>query len=126
MTQHIREGKHSSLSALPTIDRGPAPTVASDLLEGAYIHFVGPYRPIMCGIGDYTEFITRQLPSERWGVLSFDPDTYGAPLTDDGLPTKEPVFHGIPGNNRFSASVLEQGLRNLREDPDGSLLWFQH
>ena len=42
--------------------------------------FVGTYKPIMCGIADYTSFITRESPVGRWGMLSFDLENYGAPL----------------------------------------------
>src|SRR4030043_27003 len=80
----------------------------------------------MCGIGDYTEFITRRLPQERWSVLSFDPETYDAPVTGNYAAPTDPVLHGIPGDHRFSASILEEGLRRIRHELDGSVLWFQH
>jgi hypothetical protein len=80
----------------------------------------------MCGIGDYTEFITRRLPLERWSVLSFDVDTYDAPLTGNYAAATDPVLHGIPGDNRFSAPIVEKGLRRIVKEIDGSVIWIQH
>ena len=39
----------------------------------ASIYFVGTFRPIVCGIADYTWFLGRDSPDGQWGVLSFDP-----------------------------------------------------
>ena len=101
-------------------------TQASGGVGMACINFVGPYKPIMCGIGDYTEYVTRQLPPESWAVLSFDPQTYGSPVTSNNVAATDPVLYGIPGDNRFSASVVEDGLRKLWYEPNSSVLWFQH
>ena len=43
----------------------------------ASIYFIGTYKPIICGIADYTNFITRECPAESWGVLSFDLEKIG-------------------------------------------------
>lgn len=92
----------------------------------AFICFVGPYKPIMCGIADYTDFLARQLPHGGWAVLSFDPHAYGGPLTGDGEILGNHIWHGIPGRDGFSASVIERGLNELGGLHDDVVLWFQY
>jgi len=92
----------------------------------ASIYFVGTYKPIMCGIADYTSFITRQSPARRWGVLSFDLGRYGIPLTSDDGVAMDRVWYGIPGRDKFSASVILEGLKKLSMENEGAVLWFQH
>jgi len=92
----------------------------------ASIYFVGTYKPIMCGIADYTSFITRESPVGRWGVLSFNLEKYGAPLiTDDGVATDR-VWYGIPSRHEFSAAVIKEGLKKLGTKNEDAILWFQH
>jgi len=90
------------------------------------IYFVGSYRPIMCGIADYTSFITRESPPQEWGVLSFDLDKYGVPLIPDYKVKAGPYWFGIPGRDSFSAPVIRQGLNILGAEIKNSVLWFQH
>jgi glycosyltransferase involved in cell wall biosynthesis len=91
-----------------------------------FIYFAGTYKPIMCGIADYTSFITRKSPVGRWGVLSFDLKRYGAPLrADDGV-AADWVWYGIPGRNEFSASVILQGIKELGAEGEDAVLWFEH
>jgi glycosyltransferase involved in cell wall biosynthesis len=94
--------------------------------EMACIYFVGPYKPIMCGIADYTSFITRKSPVGRWGVLSFDLEKYGVPLTADGELTTGRVWYGIPDRRSFSAPMIKDGLNALVAKKEDSVLWFQH
>jgi glycosyltransferase involved in cell wall biosynthesis len=92
----------------------------------ASIYFVGTYKPIMCGIADYTSFLTRKSPVGRWGVLSFDLEKYGVPLTADReLPTGR-VWYGIPDRRSFSAPMIQDGLNELVAKKEDSVLWFQH
>lgn len=91
----------------------------------ASIYFVGPYNPIMCGIADYTSFLTRNSPDGRWGVLSFDLDRYGVPLKSDREVTGC-VWYDIPDRRSFSAPVIQEGLRELGVEKKHSVLWFQH
>jgi glycosyltransferase involved in cell wall biosynthesis len=91
-----------------------------------YICFVGPFKPIMCGIADYTGFLTDQMPRGSWGILSFDPQTYGRPLTNDEEVPRNHVWRGIVGRDDWSASVLQEGLTKLGHTPAGTVLWFQH
>jgi glycosyltransferase involved in cell wall biosynthesis len=94
--------------------------------EMASIYFVGPYKPIMCGIADYTSFITRKSPAGRWGMLSFDLDKYGVPLTADREFSTGRVWYGIPDRRSFSAPVIQDGLKALVAKKEDSVLWFQH
>ena len=91
------------------------------------IYFVGPYKPIMCGIADYTSFITRESPVGRWGVISFNLENYGAPLiTNDGVVATDGVWYGIPSRHEFSAAVIKEGLEELGTKRENAILWFQH
>jgi len=92
----------------------------------ASIYFVGPYKPIMCGIADYTSFITRKSPVERWGVLSFDLERYGVPLTTDHELATDHVWYGIPDRRSYSASMIQAGISELVAKDEDSVLWFQH
>lgn len=90
----------------------------------ASICFVGPYPPIMCGIATYTSYLTNCSPDGKWGVLSFDLTTYGAPLTDDVK--GDHVWYGIPSRNNFSAAHILKGLDQLNLSNTETVLWFQH
>ena len=90
------------------------------------IYFVGPYRPIMCGIADYTSFITDRSPAGKWGVLSFDLDKYGVPLIPKYKVKAGPYWYGIPDRDNFAAPVIQQGLNRLGAEIENSVLWFQH
>jgi len=80
----------------------------------------------MCGIADYTRFITTPLPTENWAVLSFDLKTYGGPQTNEDAAPRDCAWYGIPDDNRFSPSAIEEGLGKLRCNRDDAVLWFQH
>ncbi|MFC2056615.1 hypothetical protein ACFLTO_03485 [Chloroflexota bacterium] len=80
----------------------------------------------MCGIADYTSFITRHSPDGRWGVISFDLEKYGVPLTADRELTTGRVWYGIPDRRSFSAPIIQDGLNELVAKKEDSVLWFQH
>ena len=90
----------------------------------ASICFVGPYPPIMCGIATYTSYLTNGSPDGKWGMLSFDLTTYGAPLTDDAK--GDHIWYGIPSRNDFSSSHIMNGLNQLNLSTTETVLWFQH
>ena len=46
----------------------------------ASIYFAGPYSPIMCGIATYTNSLTKECADQKWGVITFNLEKYGAPL----------------------------------------------
>jgi glycosyltransferase involved in cell wall biosynthesis len=92
----------------------------------ASIYFAAPYRPIMCGIGDYTEFLTRKSPSGGWGVLSFNLSRYGGPLISNCAPQTGPIWYGIPDRQSYSSAAIQQGLDILGADRRDSVVWFQH
>jgi len=92
----------------------------------ASIYFVGTYKPIMCGIADYTSFVAREIPAGRWGVISFDLKRYGEPLITDDEAVTGRVWYGIPSRHEFSAPVIMQGLKRLGAKNEGAVLWFQH
>ncbi len=92
----------------------------------ASIYFVGTFRPIVCGIADYTWFLGRDSPDGQWGVLSFDPASYGGMLNGHHQEDADRVWPGISGDDRFSARVVLDGLRALDGRSGDAVLWFQH
>ena len=86
-------------------------TIHTKLMTGVKtISFVTPYKPIMCGIADYTYFVTQECPDGEWDVLSFDLHNYGVPLSSyRSLDT--PVRYCIPSRTDFSANSILKGLR---------------
>jgi hypothetical protein len=92
----------------------------------ASIYFVGTYKPIMCGIADYTSLITDEIPAGRWSVISFDLNRYGGRLALDDKAVTGRVWYGIPSRQEFSAPVIQQGLKKLGAKKGDAVLWFQH
>ncbi|MDD5095586.1 MAG: hypothetical protein PHV74_14600 [Dehalococcoidia bacterium] len=92
----------------------------------ASIYFSGTYRPILCGIGDYTHFIARELDSSRWKVLSFDLNTCGLQMTQKNEVSKGQAWYGIPGPADFSAPAILSGISALGGRLDDAVVWFQH
>jgi len=89
------------------------------------IYFVGTYKPLMCGIADYTDYIVRESPPKQWGVISFDLERYEGPLIrNSGIPTGQ-VWYGIPSRDEFSASAILKGIERLGGSGN-PVLWFQH
>jgi len=90
------------------------------------IYFVGTYKPLMCGIADYTGYITRESPPQKWGVISFELEGYGEPLIkSSGMPAAH-VWYGIPSHDEFSASAILKGIEQLGGVGGNAVLWFQH
>ena len=92
----------------------------------ASIFFLGTYKPIICGIADYTSFLVRENPADRCGVLSFNLEKYAVPLVADDRMAMDGVWYGIPSRHDFSASVIRQGLNELSARKQDCVLWFQH
>jgi hypothetical protein len=96
--------------------------VATPKTEMTSISFIAPYMPIICGIADYTGFITRECSPGTWNVLSFDLDNYGVPLSSWQARPGDPVQYCIPSRRDFSASSVLEALNPDRHQ----VLWFQH
>ncbi len=92
----------------------------------ASIYFVGTYSPITCGIGDYTSFITRESPTDKWGVLSFDLSRYRDRLNSDGHLQTDRIWYGLPDPFDVGAYMIQRGLKELNARNCESVLWFQH
>ncbi|MFC1944319.1 hypothetical protein ACFLX5_02325, partial [Chloroflexota bacterium] len=92
----------------------------------ASVCFVGPYKPIVCGIADYTSYIVRGSQAAECGVISFDPQRYGDPLANHGTLDSRRVWYGIADRRQFSASSILEGLGRLGLDGRDAVLWFQH
>jgi hypothetical protein len=48
------------------------------------------------------------------------------PVTISDYAATDNIWYGIPGPRKFSASVIEDGLRELGVRSDETVLWFQH
>jgi len=90
------------------------------------IYFVGTYNPIMCGIADYTKFITRKMPADKWRVISFDLANFKGRLAKMNGTPADHVWYGIPSFEHFSAPNLLEGLHQLGTESEDAALWFQH
>ena len=88
----------------------------------AFITFVTPYKPIICGIADYTDFLVKGSLPGTYDVLSFNLENYGVPLHNAPTSLTCPVWYGIPSRDNFSASSILEGLRPHEDQ----VLWFQH
>lgn len=92
----------------------------------ARICFVSTYKPIMCGIADYTSFVVNASPPGRWGVVSFHPSQFGAPQVPPNGHMAERVAYTIPGRDRYSPNAILDGMSRLRLDGHDCVVWFQH
>jgi len=80
----------------------------------------------MCGIGDYTGFVTAASPPGSWRVLSFRLEDCEVPLAAGGRAVGGPVWNGIPGLRDYSAPVIMDGIKALGLEKEDTVLWFQH
>ncbi len=92
----------------------------------ASIYHVGTYAPIICGIADYTSFITRESPTEKWGVLSFDLNRYNNRLSDNGHSETNRIWYGLSDPFNIGADMIQSGLKELNARSHESVIWFQH
>ena len=88
----------------------------------AFITFVTPYKPVICGIADYSHFIVRECYPGTCDVVSFNLDNYGVPLHTEPAPLTTSVWYGIPNRDDFSAASILEGLKPHEDH----VLWFQH
>ena len=107
-----KSGKHLVVDGLGHQEKGMMPSIS----------LISPYKPIICGIADYTYFLTREAPPHSCDVISFDLDNYGVPLSGDQPSATDHVWYGISSRDDFSATSILQGLRPRANQ----VLWFQH
>jgi len=107
-----KSGKHLVVDGLGHQEKGMMPSIS----------LISPYKPIICGIADYTYFLTREAPPHSCDVISFDLDNYGVPLSEDQPAATNHVWYGISSRDDFSATSILQGLRPRANQ----VLWFQH
>ncbi len=75
------------------------------------INFVSTFPPIVCGVGSYTEYLTRQL--KNWRVTSFNPDRFSKSAV---IGTDTRVSYNLSFDSHPAPFA-----------PDGrQLVWFQH
>ncbi len=93
------------------------------------IYFLSTYKPIVCGIADYTSYLVREMPMTGCRVLSFNPQGYRVQnaSNDNGNGAERGlVWNGIPGHGEYSASSILRGLERFCADSENSVLWFEH
>ncbi len=88
----------------------------------AFVTFITPYKPIICGIADYSDFILKESPIGKWSVLSFNLVNYGVPLRSNPEPYTPLVRYTLPSRENFSSSSILKGLIPCEDQ----VLWFQH
>ncbi|HEY48648.1 MAG TPA: hypothetical protein G4O13_01220 [Dehalococcoidia bacterium] len=88
----------------------------------AYITFITTYKPIICGIADYSDFLTRESTPGTWAVITFDLDNFVVPFSDDLIELTTPVSYCIPSREDYTADSISKWLK-LKE---AHVLWFQH
>ncbi|MDY6835460.1 MAG: hypothetical protein SVY53_11745 [Chloroflexota bacterium] len=91
-----------------------------------FICFLGTYSPIMCGIADYTQYVTRELSPGRWGIICFNPGLQKVPQTNNLLSSRDNIWYGLPDSDHLSQEVIGEGLNKLYGNERDCLLWFQH
>jgi len=92
------------------------------------IYFSSTYKPMMCGIADYTSYLVREMPAGKRRILSFNLQECRVPYVSnngDGV-ERGLVWYGIPGYGEYSASSILRGLERLGADFGDCVLWFQH
>ena len=78
------------------------------------IYFVSTYKPILCGIADYLKFLLKEIPKEKWKVISFDlksfQDSLGR-LTHEKKESPKQVWYGITNRRAPSTSEILKGIK---------------
>ncbi len=90
------------------------------------VYFIGTYAPIMCGIADYTGFITREMPPGKCGVLTFDLKRFEGRLTLDGFDPAIAIWYGITDFDHYTPRDISDGLFRIGANGLNSIAWFQH
>ncbi len=93
------------------------------------IIFVSTYQPLLCGIADYLKFLLKNVPEERWRVITFDLESYqalGGRLTKERKESPRQVWYGITNRRAPSVKEILAGIKRLVKKEKKYLLWFQH
>ncbi len=90
-----------------------------------FICFLGTYRPILCGIADYTDYLTRVFPENGWGVVTFDLEDYNLPPVSYADVLTKRVWYGLSRRD-ITAEDIAEGLPEIGASGRDSVLWFQH
>lgn len=93
------------------------------------IYFVSTYQPILCGIADYLKFLLREIPKEKWKVISFSlkdfQDSLGR-LTLARRESSKQVWYGITNRRTPSSNEILEGTKKFPKEDEKYILWFQH
>jgi len=93
------------------------------------IYFISTYKPILCGIADYLKFLLKEIPKEKWKVISFDlknfQDSLGR-LTHEKKESSKQAWYGITNRRAPSVSEILKGIKKFNKKKKDFVLWFQH
>jgi len=93
------------------------------------IYFVSTYQPILCGIADYLKFLLKEVPKEKWKVISFNlknfQDSLGRIIPAKKGSSKQ-VWYGITNRRAPSKKEILEGIKRLRRGEEKYILWVQH
>jgi len=93
------------------------------------IYFVSTYKPILCGIADYLNFLLKEVSPARWKVISFNLKNYvasGDRLTKEKKESPKQVWYGITNRRSPSFKEILKGIKKLAKKDEKIVLWFQH
>jgi len=93
------------------------------------IYFISTYKPILCGIADYLKFLLKEIPKEKWKVISFDlknfQDSLGR-LTHEKKESSKQVWYGITKRRAPNLNEILKGIKKFSKGKEKYILWFQH
>ncbi len=89
------------------------------------ICFAGTYPPTKCGIADYTDYLIKESPDDKWGMLAFDRDIPSS-LVSSNKPYDSRIWYGIPSSGDVSAESIRKGLDAIGLNQKDTVMWFQH
>jgi len=93
------------------------------------IYFISTYKPILCGIADYLKFLLKEIPKEKWKVISFDlksfQDSLGR-LTHEKKESPKQVWYGITNRRAPSTSEILKGIKKFNKKKENFVFWIQH
>ena len=93
------------------------------------IYFVCTYKPILCGIADYLRFLLKEIPKEKWKIISFNLKNFRDSLgrvIPEGKESPKQVWYGITNRRAPSSNEILEGIKKFSKKDEKFILWFQH
>lgn len=93
------------------------------------IYFVSTYKPIACGIGSYLKFLLKEIPKNRWKMISFDLKGFQLSkgrLTNAKKESPTQVWYGITNRCTPSTNEILEGIKKFSKEDEKYILWLEH